>query len=251
MSKIVIFVGKSVAAAGAGGLAAHFVCSAIGLVALQRTSFAALAIHACAVGLASFFGLLCFARVWIQGYYLDNRYDRSLDLTSRVALVTGGTDGGLGFEAAKILAKLGATVIITVRSEAKGNAAVSKLKLACAHDRVSFHCIDFKSAASVTKGAAAVIASIGRLDMLVLNAGVGTGPKPEMWMTNMLGPFLFTNLLTPLLVTTAKAHGVSICAVSSGAHKSARIAFENVWEPPEGAYGQVCENRILMTSDNA
>jgi hypothetical protein len=193
--KIGMFIAKSYMAAGAGGYVAHYVCS---LIALP------LVIHVCVVGLASFFGLLCFARVWIQGYYFDSRYNKSVDLTGRVALVTGGTHGGLGFEAAKILAKLGASVIVTVRTEAKGVDAVSKIKLACAHDRITFQCIDFASAASVTKGAAAIISSITRLDMLVLNAGVGTGPTALMWMTNVLGPFLFTNLLTPLLTSTAR-----------------------------------------------
>ena len=37
-----------------------------------------------------------------------------------------------------------------------------------------------------------------RLDYLVLNAGVGSGPAAEVWAANIVQPFLFTELLTPL-----------------------------------------------------
>ena len=46
------------------------------------------------------------------------------DLTGRTAVVTGGTVGGLGFAAAELLAQMGATVILTCRSEAKAAEAV-------------------------------------------------------------------------------------------------------------------------------
>jgi len=193
-----------------------------------------------ATALASFSALLCFARVWIQGYYFDKRCTINVDLTGRVALVTGGTIGGLGFEAAKILCQMGATVVLTVRSPAKGNAAVAELQRACGHSRISYHCIDFKSASSIQSGAQAIIAAHDRLDMLVLNAGVGTGPSDELWMSNQVGPFMFTEALRPLLISTARAHGdVRVCAVSSGAHKRAQISFADPWHPASGgSYGQ-------------
>ena len=59
-----------------------------------------------------------------------------------------------------------------------------------------------------------------------------------------MGPFLFTELLRPLLEATGKTHGaVRLCAVSSGAHKRAAIYYEDPFNVPSdgafsGAYGQ-------------
>lgn len=189
---------------------------------------------------------LLYARAWIQGYYFDKRYLRNVDLTSKVALVTGGTVGGLGFAGAEILGKMGATVIMTVRSEQKGKAAVEQLKRTAGHNRISYVLVDFSSKASVRQGAAEVIAKLERLDMLVLNAGIASrkGNADDVWMTNQVGPFLFTQLLTPLLTSTAKQHGaVRVVAVSSGAHKGASIQWNNPYGTPSqsgpfaGSYG--------------
>ena len=50
-------------------------------------------------------------------------------------------------------------------------AQVRRLKLSVGHERVSCVLVDFMSAASVREGAAAIVATTQRLDMLVLNAG--------------------------------------------------------------------------------
>lgn len=153
-------------------------------------------------------------------------------------VVTGGTVGGLGFAAAQILGQMGATVILTVRNAAKGDEAVTELKRIIGHDRVSYTIIDFLSKKSVRKGAASIVAAHSRLDMLVLNAGVGSGPECDVWMANQVGPFLFTNLLTPLLTSSAakSQDGVRVVAVSSGAHKRAAINYDDPYKA-DGAYG--------------
>lgn len=204
-----------------------------------------------AATLGALAGLLGYARAWIQGYYLDRQCRASADLRGRVAVVTGGTVGGLGFAAAEILGRMGATVVLTVRSQSKGEEATRRLKLAVGHDRVSFVLVDFASKGSVRKGAAAFLKEHERLDFLVLNAGIGAGPSADVWMTNQVGPFLFTDLLTPLLAETAKKHGdVRVVAVSSGAHKRAWISHANPYEPEgsgafAGAYGQSKLAQIL------
>ena len=173
-------------------------------------------------------GLLLYARVWIQGYWFDRRYWRKVDLSGRVALVTGGTVGGLGFAAASILAQMSAIVIVTVRSKAKGEAAVAALG-----EGASYILCDFTSTASI-KAAAAELSSMGvrRLDLLVLNAGIsGDKNAPgNVWMANQVGPFLFTERLRPLLEATADEYGdVRVVAVSSGAHKRAFINYDDPW----------------------
>ena len=96
------------------------------------------------------------------------RCTATADLSGRVALITGGTEGGLGFEAAMILAKMGATVVVTVRTPAKGQAAVEKIKRSAGNERVSFLCADFLSVGSIRRAAAEISSKFSRIDMLVL-----------------------------------------------------------------------------------
>ena len=85
-----------------------------------------------------------------------------------------------------------------------------------------------------------------RLDVLVLNAGIGGTSEPaDTWMANHIGPFTFTNLLSPLLESTAKTHGeVRVVAVSSHAHLDAYIDYDKPYDrvktkpDDEVAYGQ-------------
>lgn len=194
--------------------------------------------------LAGLGGFIFYARAWIQGYYFDRPYRSTADLRGRVAVVTGGTVGGLGFAGAGLLAEMGATVILTVRTDAKGKEALERLKHTAGHDRLSYVLVDFRSLASVAAGAKAILDKVDRLDFLVLNAGVGAGKPDDLWMTNQIGPFHFTELLRPSLERTAKSsHDVRVVAVSSGAHKGAAICFESPYEPPKGGlfggpYGQ-------------
>jgi hypothetical protein len=74
-----------------------------------------------------------------------------------------------------------------------------------------------------------------RLDMLVLNAGVGRGEPARIWMANYIGPFLFTSLFSPILTATAVEHGdVRIVAVSGGAPQSTTKTRGNPGLPTRG-----------------
>lgn len=98
--------------------------------------------------------------------------------------------------------------------------------------------VDFESRESVREAAARFVEEVGRLDILVLNAGIASGPTDVVWQTNHVGPFLFTEALRPLLEAAAvERGGARVVAVSSGAHKRATI-FETPYEPASGAYGQ-------------
>lgn len=223
---------KAVGSSIIAGSGAYYACK---LAAISSTALTAALTTA-----GAFSGLLLYARYWIQGYWFDRRFTASADLTGKVVLVTGGTVGGLGFAAAKIFADLGATVVVTVRSKAKGEECVQRLG-----PRSTYEIIDFLSLASVRAGADRIRASQSRCDFLVLNAGVGNGDPAKIWMANHVGPFEFTEQLRPLLDATARAHGeVRVCAVSSGAHKRASIHWNDPFEPPKtgdgfaGAYGQ-------------
>ena len=152
---------KGIAVAATSGAASYLLCS---FLAPELPG----ALTAAAVGLSAVGGFLAYARVWIQGFYFDKRCTATADLSGRVALITGGTEGGLGFEAAMILAKMGATVVVTVRTPAKGQAAVEKIKRSAGNERVSFLCADFLSVGSIRRAAAEISSKFSRIDMLVL-----------------------------------------------------------------------------------
>ena len=87
----------------------------------------------------------------------------------KIALITGGNKG-IGLETARQLGKLGITVLIGVRDEAKGEAAVADLK----KDGVEVRAVklDMDSPADYAAVAKLIEKDYGRLDILINNAGI-------------------------------------------------------------------------------
>ncbi|XP_062226255.1 (+)-neomenthol dehydrogenase-like [Phragmites australis] len=90
---------------------------------------------------------------------------------TRIAVVTGGNKG-IGLEVCRQLAGDGVTVVLTARDEARGAAAVEKLKEAGLSD-VIFHQLEITDAPSIARLADFLKARFGKLDILVNNAAVG------------------------------------------------------------------------------
>lgn len=223
-----------------------------------------------ATAVASIAGLVYYLKVFIQDYYVDWSYREKAtskkDLTGRTAIVTGGTVGGLGFAGAKILYERGADVIMTVRSNEKGEAAVAELQrssspssaLSSSPPRASFVLCDFLSESSIRNCVKEIKAKTtagegsGTIDFLVLNAGISNGhskdpgvSSAEVWMTNHLGPWLFAKVLMPIIVRTAKQRSREtspperprVVWVSSGAHKKASIDWTDPFRPSRSGDG--------------
>ncbi|KAG2610163.1 (+)-neomenthol dehydrogenase-like [Panicum virgatum] len=91
--------------------------------------------------------------------------------SKRVAAVTGGNKG-IGLEVCRQLAGNGVAVILTARDEARGAAAVEKLRGAGLSD-VIFHQLEVTDARSISRLADFLKARVGKLDILVNNAAVG------------------------------------------------------------------------------
>lgn len=156
------------------------------------------------------------------------------DQSGRVAIVTG-SSSGIGYEAAKVLAEEGATVIIAVRNQEKGDDAVERIKADKADADVAVMLLDLADLKSVKTFAENFKSKYDRLDLLINNAGVMMPPYGKtadgfelQFGTNHLGHFALTGLLLDLL---EKTPGSRIVNVSSSMHHTGNLDFKDLnWE---------------------
>lgn len=159
------------------------------------------------------------------------------DLSGRVCVVTGAT-GGLGLEAAGQLAELGATLVLVGRSEERlAGAHDAVAPRAAGEARVETVVIDLASLESVRHGAGVILEFHPEIHALVNNAGVLLGSRQESvdgfeltFATNVLGPFLLTELLLGALEAGAEASGEPsrIVSVSSGGMYTAGVDLSDL-----------------------
>jgi NAD(P)-dependent dehydrogenase (short-subunit alcohol dehydrogenase family) len=177
-----------------------------------------------------------------------------IDLTGRVALVTGASSG-LGAESARALAARGAAVVLTGRDRDKTQAVADAIRAATGSPRVEVMELHLESPASVRGFAKEFLSRHPALHLLLANAGVMGCPlarTPEGWemqfATNHLGHFLLAGLLAPALRAGAPARVVS---VSSAGHQFSPVVFEDVHFERRAydkwaAYGQSKTANILF-----
>jgi len=147
----------------------------------------------------------------------------------RVALVTGANQG-VGLQVAKELAANGHTVLVGSRSFERGEAAAREI----GPDAIAVQ-LDVTDAASIAAATERIRTEIGRLDLLVNNAGISNTTKGDMslveygkvsqasnasldeiravWETNVFGVLAVYQAMLPLLRESSDARIVN---VSSG-----------------------------------
>ena len=123
-----------------------------------------------------------------------------IDLTGKVALVTGG-NGGIGLAIARGLAAAGAAIFIAARNPAKTAAAVGELEQAGA--RAAAAIVDVADEAQCRAMVPAAVAAFGRLDILVNNAGYGTLKRPEDHSLAEWNALMATNLTAAFVAAQA------------------------------------------------
>jgi 2-dehydro-3-deoxy-D-gluconate 5-dehydrogenase len=120
------------------------------------------------------------------------------DLTGRVALVTGG-NGGIGLAMAKGLAKAGASLAIIGRDAEKGNAAVSSI----GSRQARFFVADVTNEKSAHDAVARTADALGRIDILINNAGIAIRKSPQDYTLQEWNKILDTNLTSAFIMSNA------------------------------------------------
>ena len=152
-------------------------------------------------------------------------------MNGKVCLVTGATDG-IGKVSARVLAELGAKVIIVGRNPEKSAFVLAELRSISGNKNIDLLMADLAVMQEVRDLAEQVISRYDRLDVLLNNAG-GYFTKHEItsdglemtFALNHMSYFLLTNKLMELLKYSAPARIVN---VSSDAHYGVNIEFENL-----------------------
>ncbi|MGW2044596.1 oxidoreductase [Streptomyces sp. NPDC001858] len=187
------------------------------------------------------------------------------DQSGRNAVVTG-ANSGLGYVTARELARKGARVLLACRSEARGRAAVERLRGEVPGGDVELGLLDLGELASVREFAGSL--PYERLDLLVNNAGVMAMPYgttadgfETQFGVNHLGHFALTGLLLPALLAAAEggpaagSDGARVVTVSSMAHLLGNIDLRDLnserryrrWT----AYGRSKTANLLFTHELA
>jgi len=136
------------------------------------------------------------------------------DQYGKVFIVTGSSTG-VGQELAQILYSKNAKVYVAARSADNAAKAISTMKSNFPESKgeLVFLHLDLGDLSTIKSSAEEFLAKEKRLDVLWNNAGVMVPPQGsktkqgyELQLgTNCIAPFLFTKLLTPILIETAKS----------------------------------------------
>ncbi|MCX5284995.1 oxidoreductase [Streptomyces sp. NBC_00198] len=163
-----------------------------------------------------------------------------VDLTGRVAIVTGGYSG-IGLETVRVLRAAGAEVVVPARDAARAAAALEGI------DGVEVAAMDLIDPVSVDAFADGFLASGRPLHLLVASAGIMATPLTRdargyeaQFATNHLGHFQLVSRLRPAL---RAAGGARVVVVSSRGHRFSPVDlddpnFEHTPYEPFLAYGR-------------
>lgn len=184
-------------------------------------------------------------KLWLRGPALGS--DQRKRLEGKVVAITG-ANTGIGFETALDLAKRGARVILLCRNEEKAKKAAQEIKSTYKDAQLTIRKLDLASLKSVRTCAQTLIDTEDKIDILINNAGIMMCPE---WKTedgfdmqlgtNHLGHFLFTELVTPLLMkSAASGFDTRIVIVSSLVHINGRIYWRDLhFEKKDHKYDRI------------
>ena len=170
-------------------------------------------------------------------------------MKGKICVVTG-SNSGIGRETALALANMGATVVMAVRNQERGQKARNEIVDKTGNNATDMMICDVSSKESIRNFAKTFTSKYDRLDVLINNAGAVFFKRQtthhgfeRTLAVDYLGPFLLTHELLPLLKSSAPSR---IINVSSGLHKSGKVDLDDLQS--EKGYGgmKVYSNAKLM-----
>jgi NAD(P)-dependent dehydrogenase (short-subunit alcohol dehydrogenase family) len=143
-----------------------------------------------------------------------------IDLSSRVAVVTGGAQG-IGLATAKRMLKSGASLILWDIDDDQLALAKEALKPL---GKVSTAMVELSLEDAVREATKQAVVDYGRIDILVNNAGItgGNAPTwelvPDVWRrvidVNLVAPFLTCHFVVPQMISQGYGRIVNIASVA-------------------------------------
>ena len=195
--------------------ALRYLVSSIGIAAYSIASYGITFLPVKSQRCAQFFiDLLEALTALAFGPLLQKLHPPRVDLTGKVAIVTG-ANSGIGLSIATDLASLGSTVYLACRNERKADAArdqIIKHNPSLKHN-IHILSLDTSDLTSVRACATAFKQQRSQLDILIHNAGISSPPtstpySPQghevVYATNLLGSFLLTYHLESTLSPSAR-----------------------------------------------
>ena len=146
-------------------------------------------------------------------------------MVGKTCLITGATSG-IGKAATMGLAKMGATIVMVTRNQAKGEAVLDEVKQLSGNNSLFLLCADLSSQESIRKLADDFKARFKQLHVLVNDAGVFLTKHTKTvdgiettLAVNYLSVFLLTNLLLDVLKSSAPSRIVNVASATEGGGK--------------------------------
>jgi NAD(P)-dependent dehydrogenase (short-subunit alcohol dehydrogenase family) len=179
-------------------------------------------------------------------------------MQGKVCIITG-ANSGIGKATAMGLSRMGATVVMVCRDQARGEEAQKEIKELTGNDNIDLMIADLSSQASVRELAENIQQRYQHIHVLVNNAGLVNLTRQEttegfeaMIAVNYLAPFLLTNMLLDKLKASAPAR---IINVSSDSHESGYINMHDLQSKQQykfmRSYGQSKLAVVLFTYELA
>ena len=158
-------------------------------------------------------------------------FDHGTGVDGKVVVITGATSG-IGVEAARGLAGMGAQLVIVARDLDRGNRTSEDIRGSTGNPNVDVERCDLASQREIRRLASRLREKHPRIDVLINNAGLTMADRrltedgiETTLAVNHLAPFLLTNLLADPLRAGAPARVVT---VASDAHRGTSLDFDDL-----------------------
>jgi len=161
-------------------------------------------------------------------------------------IVITGASSGIGLETARALSGQGHRIVMVVRNQARGEAAIANIQGTVPGARLELVLADLDAIGEVRRAGAELRAKLDRLDVLINNAGMIYNKREltvdgleRTFAINHLAPFLLTYELRELLAASAPAR---VITVASNGHAYAKFDWDDIhrmdrWKGEIAVYG--------------